>query len=178
MDYTFGELKGVASRVILPSTLKYKERVALRSEFPHEYGRLYEHGSVKSRSVYDRLSADAVVRQSMLKSDDCRKDDLGKFREGPSGFATNNCKDSVRLTSSEVAAAKDQPAQDLNNITALNSHKRHSVDFMCATRPQAQTTNQTMRMLGTYKSDAQVIKKLGTTLAGVIKSGYTPDIRQ
>jgi hypothetical protein len=51
------------------------------------------------------------------------------------------------------------------------------MDFMAAARPQAQTTNQTLRMLGTYSSDAAVAKALGVHVpAGAMKPGFHPDV--
>jgi hypothetical protein len=51
------------------------------------------------------------------------------------------------------------------------------LDFMAAARPQAQTTNQTLRMMGTYSSDAAVAKALGVHVpAGAVKAGFHPDV--
>jgi hypothetical protein len=51
------------------------------------------------------------------------------------------------------------------------------MDFMAAARPQAQTTNQTLRMLGTYSGDAAVAKALGVHVpAGAMTPGFHPDV--
>jgi hypothetical protein len=60
---------------------------------------------------------------------------------------------------------------------ACASLQHFPLDFMAAARPQAQTTNQTLRMLGTYSSDAAVAQALGVHApAGVMKPGFHPDV--
>lgn len=39
------------------------------------------------------------------------------------------------------------------------------MDFMAAARPQARTTTETMRMLGTYHNDFETAKRLGVHIA-------------
>jgi hypothetical protein len=56
--------------------------------------------------------------------------------------------------------------------------QHYQLDFYAAARPFAQTTNQTLRMLGTYSSDAPVALALGVHIPGGVASGFHPDVQQ
>ncbi|WIA35534.1 hypothetical protein OEZ86_003960 [Tetradesmus obliquus] len=98
----------------------------------------------------------------------------------PSGFVSNNNVPALTRSLHEAAAsagAEQLPLGSLHPITLKSYYKHFPLDFMSAARPQAQTTNQTLRMLGTYSSDAAVAKALGVHVpAGAVKPGFDPDV--
>jgi hypothetical protein len=51
------------------------------------------------------------------------------------------------------------------------------MDFMAALRPQAQTTNQTLRVLGTYRKDHEVLGTLGLRVPAGATTGFHPDVK-
>lgn len=58
-------------------------------------------------------------------------------------------------------APKDAAPMSLNPIIAKNWHKKDPVDFFSNARPRAETTNQTMSMVGHYSADMKLSKHLG-----------------
>jgi len=46
-------------------------------------------------------------------------------------------------------------------MLAFSGLQKFPLDFLAAARPQVRTTNETLRMLGTYSSDEAVAQRLG-----------------
>lgn len=55
--------------------------------------------------------------------------------------------------------------------------QKFPLDFMSAMRPQTKTTNQTLRMLGTYETDSKLVDKLGARIPAGVTSGFHPDVQ-
>mmetsp|Transcript_40256 Transcript_40256/g.89397 ORF Transcript_40256/g.89397 Transcript_40256/m.89397 type:complete len:378 (+) Transcript_40256:766-1899(+) len=143
---------------VLPSTLTYKDRMRLQEDSSYAYNSLYVSGAMGP--VWERLMADASIRQSKRWSSI-------PYQEGStalystntlSGFNTNSTRPSAVYTQTSFKPGHtDQlesvPLETLHPLTAKRHKQKYPVDFMAAIRPDAQTTNQTLRMLGTYKTD-------------------------
>eukprot|EP00878_Enallax_costatus_P027365 GHUV01029448.1.p1 GENE.GHUV01029448.1~~GHUV01029448.1.p1 ORF type:complete len:224 (+),score=48.23 GHUV01029448.1:56-673(+) len=194
---TFGQLDHVADKVILPSTLNYRERAELQKKHACEYGRTYN--SPGRMNVYDRLTADAAVRQNVKSMHTPPSEPVdvdlklataaatrGTSRSGspslPSGFVSNNNIPATTKSFHEAATleatTQDPPLSTLHPITLKSYHKKYQMDFLAAARPAAQTTNQTMRMLGTYEGDADVVRMMNVHIPAVgVKPGcFHPDV--
>lgn len=66
----------------------------------------------------------------------------------------------------------------MSSATFLVFLQKYQLDFLAAARPAAQTTNQTMRMLGTYEGDADVARMMNVQVPAVgVKPGcFHPDV--
>lgn len=63
--------------------------------------------------------------------------------------------------------------------TCVGLLQKHPLDLLAEARPAAQTTNQTLRMLGTYNSDTELARMLNVHIpaAGVKPGCFHPDVK-
>lgn len=81
------------------------------------------------------------------------------------------------LRAAQAAAAPEPPVETLHPISFRRFAHTHPIDFYAAIRPDTQTTNQTLRMMGVYDSDYFFVKKMGVHIphaSGLRK--FHPDV--
>lgn len=149
--------QSIADQVVLPSTLGYRERVTLSREKPFEYGKIYDADHQRSSHVWNRLVADATVRQTISANN--TRPPTEYFGKGipedtssSGGFVQNNHATN-KLTRGQQVKYVEPSVDTLHDITAKSYKKQFPMDFMTAVRPDTETVNQTLRMMGTYKPD-------------------------
>ncbi|KXZ42462.1 hypothetical protein GPECTOR_144g725 [Gonium pectorale] len=166
---------------VYPSTRRYKERLSLAEEDTYKYNKLY--ASTQGSTVWSRLTADATVRQSSARAN-------GTFQEGGaqvrhsvknSGFESNTCPAPYTSTTfkSGLLPASGLPVEELHKIQAVRYKQKYPLDFMSEIRPETETTNQAMRMLGTYAADQSHADRLGVFIPQGCPGGkpsYHPDV--
>ncbi|PNW87469.1 hypothetical protein CHLRE_02g144450v5 [Chlamydomonas reinhardtii] len=165
---------------IYPSTLRYKDRLDCGKDDAFTYNRLYT--ATQGSDVWARLTVDASVRQSSARS-------RGSFQEGQamvrhsfknSGFDSNTCP--AVLTHSTFKAglySYGVPIEEQHPITARRFKQKQPLEFMTQIRPHTETTNQALRMLGTYVSDQPHADRLGMFIPAGCPGGkpaYHPDV--
>jgi hypothetical protein len=90
----------------------------------------------------------------------------------------NNTQATRLVSAPQEAGAQKQPdLASMHPITLRSFKQNYPVDFMAALRPQAATTNQTMRVLGTYESDKVGMQLLGIKQVPGVAPGFHPDVR-
>ncbi|GLC41521.1 hypothetical protein PLESTB_001002000 [Pleodorina starrii] len=165
---------------VYPSTNSYRDRLNLANEDAFKYNRLYS--TQQGSDVWTRLTGDASVRQ-----DSARR--IPPFQDGQaqvgytyknSGFDSNTCP--AQYTHNSFKAGLYQhgtPIEDQHKITAGRFKKAYPLDFMTQIRPETETTNQAMRMLGTYTSDQAHADRIGLFIPQGCPGGkpaYHPDV--
>eukprot|EP00879_Flechtneria_rotunda_P013693 GHRR01014303.1.p1 GENE.GHRR01014303.1~~GHRR01014303.1.p1 ORF type:complete len:205 (+),score=60.85 GHRR01014303.1:295-909(+) len=195
---TFGRLEDSANNIVLPSTLGYRERTRLKQQHGFDYGRMYNCTTSHGMDVFARLTADASVRRTLKTgkgSNSCAAQQF-EFKaaadvsytvertgtQAVSGFVSNcNTPALTRtmhdLCSSSRTSSPEPVLTTLHPSTIKSYNKKYHMDFMSAARPQARTCNQTLRMLGTYRSDAAIAKALEVHIPGGVVSGFHPDVK-
>lgn len=175
--------QSVADQVVLPSTLRYKERVTLSREAPYEYGKIYSADHQMSSNVWGRLVADATVRQSISAQNSRPTPDtfgrgIPEDTTASGGFVQNN-HHTTKLTRGQTVRYQEPPVDSLHDLTAKSYKQKYPVDFMTAVRPDTETTNQTLRMMGTYKSDYAVASRFNMNIPNGCPGGkgaFHPDV--
>jgi hypothetical protein len=62
-------------------------------------------------------------------------------------------------------------------LTIMVLIQKYPMDFMAAVRPETQTTNQALRLMGTYEGDLWLMEKLKLrTMNGVKPGAFHPDV--
>ncbi|EFJ48348.1 hypothetical protein VOLCADRAFT_104737 [Volvox carteri f. nagariensis] len=165
---------------VYPSTMRYRDRLSMANEDVHKYNRLYltPHES----DVWTRLTSDAGLRQSSARS-------IPPFQEGQaqvnysfknSGFDSNTCPAQYTHNSFKQGLYQHgTPIEQQHKITAGRFKRAYPLDFMCQIRPETETTNQAMRMLGTYSSDISHAERIGLFIPQGCPGGkpsYHPDV--
>ncbi|KAI8475691.1 MAG: hypothetical protein J3K34DRAFT_464578 [Monoraphidium minutum] len=196
-----GSLKHVSAAGCLPSTLGPRERVLLAKDplLRVELGRIYQGEANTIMPVWDRLCADAAVRASLpLRQERAAPPAAPAAPPQPaargaecgahSGFVVNNASGAAAAQEQRLreAAAAAAPALGALHLITLKSFKKarrpggkFPIDFFAAARPRAQTTNQTLRMVGLYEEDGFMMARMGALpLVGVLPGAYLPDIRR
>lgn len=98
-------------------------------------------------------------------------------------FVSNNNTPMLTRTFHEVSGldstTQNPPLETLHPLTLKSYKNKFPLDFLAAARPAAQTTNQTMRMLGTYTGDEQLARLINARIPAVgIKPGcFHPDVK-
>eukprot|EP00199_Chlamydomonas_sp_CCMP681_P006208 CAMPEP_0119103612 /NCGR_PEP_ID=MMETSP1180-20130426/2020_1 /TAXON_ID=3052 ORGANISM="Chlamydomonas cf sp, Strain CCMP681" /NCGR_SAMPLE_ID=MMETSP1180 /ASSEMBLY_ACC=CAM_ASM_000741 /LENGTH=185 /DNA_ID=CAMNT_0007088165 /DNA_START=21 /DNA_END=578 /DNA_ORIENTATION=- len=173
-----------------PSTISYRSRLHLREADGHSYARLYS--TSRSQDVFGRLVSDAGGRQ--LRSSQGFKPrgmawpdyaPPGPFySEGElSGFITNTSKAVYTHTTFRTGRQKDFVKPDLDRMVPRQLKRymaREPFDYASIVRPDAETTNQALRMLGTYASDEGFARRAGQIIPNCSPggTGWHPDVRQ
>lgn len=159
---TFGTLKEASQKLSFPSTLTYKERIHLRDCDSVEYKRMH---NTKSRRgpVWKRLEADAWARQGVP----CHQYSFWAGH-GPGAKETVGYTQAVadRHISMPPKGFEmiDPPASRLHRLTLERYRKHFPSEFYASIRPHTSTTNQTLRMLGTYACDADFADRYSRNL--------------
>ncbi|GIL81250.1 hypothetical protein Vretimale_1191 [Volvox reticuliferus] len=165
---------------VYPSTIRYRERLGIANEDVYKYNRLY--ATQQESDVWTRLTSDASLRQSSARS-------RPPFQEGQaqvnysyknSGFDSNTCPAQYTHNSFKQGLYQhDTPIEQQHKITAGRFKQAYPLDFMGQIRPETETTNQAMRMLGTYASDQAHADRLGIFIPQGCPGGkpsYHPDV--
>ncbi|GAX76833.1 hypothetical protein CEUSTIGMA_g4279.t1 [Chlamydomonas eustigma] len=177
----------------LPSTLTYRNRLEMKSADSNAYASLY---SSRHNEVWQRLSFDAKVRslsyralkptppealfvQSPRASFACR-DEI-------SGFVSNTAKVVYDIHSPMKSGHMKSPGEvQVQDLVPQQLHRfinKHPIDYRAAIRPDSETVNQRMRMLGTYSTDfayadqARYFIPSGCPGGPATGSWYHPDVR-
>ncbi|MEW5310245.1 MAG: hypothetical protein WDW38_002061 [Sanguina aurantia] len=164
-----------------PSTLSYKERLRVKAESSYEYNRLYADGA--RGDVWSRLVADASVRTAStnLKPPFKEGSNAAFAQGGMSGFVSNTTAAvySPITFKTGLLPTTDIPVEDLHLIAARRMMKAEPIQFLSAIRPHTQTTNQALRMLGTYEPDHAHARRLGILIPSGCPGGegfFHPDV--
>ncbi|KAL6762790.1 flagellar associated protein, partial [Haematococcus lacustris] len=174
-----------------PSTLTYQQRLKLKEDNPYGYTRLYS--TSRTQDVFARLNVDADGRyQRSLtwrpKTHHAWPDYIpcssSFYSEGNlSGFATNTSRAVYTHTTFKTGHVdfNDRAPIDTMVPQQLRRYRaREPYDYRATIRPDCQTTNQTMRMMGTYESDYQAAKQSGLFIPNGTPGGpawFHPDVR-
>lgn len=169
--------------VVYPSTRRYRDRLELANSDTFLYNSMYN--SMRQSDVWGRLTTDASLRQTSVRSRPSSAwqegQASGRYSWKSSGFDSNTTPPVYTKTTFKQGYYQDgQPIEQQHKITALRYKKKHPVDFMTQIRPDTETTNQAMRMLGTYDSDRLHTERLGVFIPQVCpggKSTYHADVR-
>jgi hypothetical protein len=140
---------------VMPSMMSYKDRLSLKNESAFEYTNLYT--SSASSPVWERLFTDGTARHARSRS-------ARPYQEGGnvpsqhgtlSGFATNSTCPSATYTPTQSfkTGYSADPVETMHPLVAKRYKQKYPMDFLISIRPDAETTNQTLRMLGTYRTD-------------------------
>ncbi|GFR48392.1 hypothetical protein Agub_g10285, partial [Astrephomene gubernaculifera] len=168
-------------KTLYPSTLRYRERIDMSGEDAFTYNKLYT--ATQGFDVWTRLTTDAEIRQSTTR-------EAGPYQEGKaqvtaspknSGFDSNTCPAEYTHTTfkSGLLPQPGQPIEQQHKITARRFKQHYPLDFMSQIRPETETTNQAMRMLGTYTSDQAHADRMGIFIPQGCPGGkpaYHPDV--
>ncbi|PNH05556.1 hypothetical protein TSOC_008158 [Tetrabaena socialis] len=165
---------------IYPSTIHYKTRLALENEDGHAYNGLYAT-SQQSGDVWGRLHSDASVRQSTARSfGDFHGGSTLQYSHKSSGFDSNtNPAVYTHNTFKQGHYQYGTPIEEQHTITANRFKRSNPLEFMTAIRPETETTNQAMRMLGTYDSDQAHADRMKVFIPQGCPGGkpaYHPDV--
>eukprot|EP00200_Dunaliella_tertiolecta_P002096 CAMPEP_0202345904 /NCGR_PEP_ID=MMETSP1126-20121109/4932_1 /ASSEMBLY_ACC=CAM_ASM_000457 /TAXON_ID=3047 /ORGANISM="Dunaliella tertiolecta, Strain CCMP1320" /LENGTH=132 /DNA_ID=CAMNT_0048937253 /DNA_START=218 /DNA_END=616 /DNA_ORIENTATION=- len=99
-----------------------------------------------------------------------------------SGFMSNTSKpgtSTASIRSSRNNLEAHVPLDKLPEKLEKRYKQKNSLEYMATLRPQAETTNQTLRMMGTYASDYQA-KRAGMQIVHMAPGGpvgYHPDVK-
>lgn len=173
----------------VPSNLTYRERLALGKESKADYNRLYVAGAAPS--VWDRLCKDARHRQGVMQSRE-------PYYEGgnvPSrsntvpgantGFSSNShpaCsyRPGLPLKTGHLDNHLGRtPVQKMHPIVAKKFKQRDPIEFLATVRPDTESTNQTLRMMGTYEPDFEIADRFNMHIPAVCPGGkpfFHPDV--
>eukprot|EP00798_Chlamydomonas_sp_ICE-L_P027167 gene27167-2407_t len=187
-----------------PSTLSYKERTALKEQNSIAYARFYT--TCAKDHVVSRLTKDASLRSSRRALTPTPRGMLfAEFPRGPfdsvdtlSGsfdatltFRSGHMKTEqtaynrhfgikqTRPATSPAAFESTVPVDSLPPITLKHMKHVSKIDYYAAIRPDTQTTNQTLRMMGTYDRDHIHAEKLQNHIPSFSPGGaawYHPDV--
>ncbi|KAF5828851.1 hypothetical protein DUNSADRAFT_16987 [Dunaliella salina] len=192
------------SSKIAPSTLSYRDRLHLAQNDSFAYKQLYSHGSQKD--VFARLTGDASGRIERLNETNSSMSSTGSprsmdsadsdipwpemsptsnafYSQGTlSGFMSNTSKpgtSTASIRSSRNNLDAHVPLDKLPEKLEKRFKQQNPLEYMATLRPQAETTNQTLRMMGTYASDFQN-KRAGMQTVHMAPggpAGFHPDVK-
>lgn len=155
----------------LPSTLTYKQRQAIAKDDVFNYNSLY-NSAATNQGVFGRLYNDASVRQTRALRPTppeplFPQEPRSHFaaRDAKSGFVSNTKIAIYNPNTTIKTGHQDAPElgrmEDTHPIPLGKFKKSNHVDYYSAIRRDAETTNQTLRMLGNYSTDFDHAKKVG-----------------
>ena len=136
--------------MVVPSSLSPRARVNLAREQPHAYNAIY--AANESLPVWERLLHDAHARQTRPVKHYQDKKVSSSSYSIKSGFVSNTV-DTFSRTRPSHSTHQSVPVESLHPIQAKRMKQREPIEFMASIRPTTQTTNQTLRMMGTYETD-------------------------
>lgn len=173
------------AQATMPSALTYKARCSLARESGALYNRLYTQ--INHDDVVDRLYSDAGTRH--LRSQSARPytdPSVAAQRSSGtlSGFVTNTTDPAAVYTKTSFKPNLSNKehvihVESLHPMVAKRFKQKHPVEFMNSIRPDAETTSQTLRMLGTYPTDQVHADRMGAIIPHMSPGGkgfYHPDV--
>ncbi|GAX78366.1 hypothetical protein CEUSTIGMA_g5808.t1 [Chlamydomonas eustigma] len=166
---------------IMPSMMSYKDRLSLKDKSAFEYTNLYTNSA--SLPVWARLFTDGTVRHARTRS-------ARPYREGGnvpsqqgtlSGFVTNSTCPSATFTPTQSfkTGFSTDPVESMHPLVAKSYKQKFPIDFLISIRPDAETMNQTLRMLGTYRTDYEHAERFSTFIPSGCPGGpqsFHPDV--
>uniref|UniRef100_A0A7S0WPP5 Uncharacterized protein n=1 Tax=Chlamydomonas leiostraca TaxID=1034604 RepID=A0A7S0WPP5_9CHLO len=177
-----------------PSTLSYRDRLRLREKDSNAYSALY-CTSNSYGGVHSRLYGDATSRQlrssqqgrpstSMPWPEYLSTSETFFSRGNLSGFCTNTTKAIYTPGHTfRVGHRPDDSLPDVNSLVPeqLRRYKaKEPFEYLAAIRKDCETTNQTLRMMGTYETDYAHARRSHTFIANSCPGGpafFHPDVR-